>query len=108
MVSAYEDGICPLHSMSEREMLIDIVDTYGGEKVKAAIRAAIRANARRLAYVEGCLKKWANGDIRAPVTLSAEEKAARDRQRAEEKERYEAAERERVFREYGVVVNESA
>ena len=41
-------------------------------------------------------------------TLSAEEKAARDRQRAEEKERYEAAERERVFREYGVVVNESA
>lgn len=108
VVSAYEDGICPLHSMSEREMLIDIVDTYGGEKVKAAIRAAIRANARRLAYVEGCLKKWANGDIRAPVTLSAEEKAARDRQRAEEKERYEAAERERVFREYGVVVNESA
>jgi hypothetical protein len=54
------------------------------------------------------LKKWANGDIRAPVTLSAEEKAARDRKRAEEKERYEAAERERVFREYGVVVNESA
>ena len=46
--------------------------------------------------------------VDTPPTLSAEEKAERDRQRAEEKERYEAAERERVFREYGVVVNESA
>ena len=61
VVSAYEDGICPLHSMSEREMLLELIDTYGAEKVKAAIRAAIRANARRLAYIEGCLKNWANG-----------------------------------------------
>lgn len=61
VVSEYEDGICPLHSMREREMLIDLFDTYGAEKVKAAIRAAIRANARKLAYIEGCLRNWANG-----------------------------------------------
>lgn len=40
--------------------------------------------------------------------LSAEEKAERDRKRAEENARYEALERERVKREYGGGISESA
>ena len=111
VVLMYEDIVGqPVRSQTDRELLIGLLDSYTVENIKAAFREAAKsgAKARNLRYVEGCLKKWANGEIRAPVTLSAEEKATRDRQRAEEKERYEAEERERVFREYGVVVNESA
>ena len=55
-------------------------------------------------------RRWEDEGIvlQETPTLSAEEKAARDKQRAEEKARYEAEQRERVFRELGVVVNESA
>jgi DNA replication protein DnaD len=115
VVGMYE-GIVgqPVRSQIERELLIELIDNYTLDNIQAAFREAARAGAKgkNLRYIEGILKNWANGitknkDSPRP-TLSAEEKAARDRQRAEEKERYEAAERERVFREYGVVVNESA
>lgn len=55
-------------------------------------------------------RRWEDEGIvlQETPTLSAEEKAARDKHRAEEKARYEAEQRERVFRELGVVVNESA
>ena len=111
IVTMYEDIVGqPVRSQTDRELLIGLLDSYTVENIKAAFREAAKsgAKARNLRYVEGCLKRWANGDIRAPVTLSAEEKAARDRKRAEEKARYEQAERDRVFRELGVVVNESA
>lgn len=47
-------------------------------------------------------------DFQAFPSMSAEEKAERDRQRAEEESRYQASERERVFRELGVRMDASA
>lgn len=44
--------------------------------------------------------------VDTPPTLSAEEKAARDRQRAEEDAAFEAAERERLKKEYDIVYDE--
>lgn len=44
--------------------------------------------------------------VDTPPALSAEEKAARDRQRAEEDAAFEAAERERLKKEYDIVYDE--
>ena len=46
--------------------------------------------------------------VDTPPALSAEEKAERDRKRAEERKRYEEAERARFEREYGGIASESA
>ena len=104
----YEDIVGqPVRSQTDRELLIGLLDSYTVENIKAAFREAAKsgAKARNLRYVEGCLKRWANGDIRAPVALSAEEKA---RKQAENQRRYEAAmqaQRAKVAARYGGALN---
>jgi len=53
----YEKEIGLLSPMASEE-LQDMVDTYPVQQIVDAIKVAVRANARKLAYVQGVLKRW--------------------------------------------------
>lgn len=54
----FEKNIHPFSGLVERDMLCDLVETYGSAWVQGAIREAIRQGALRLSYITGILKSW--------------------------------------------------
>ena len=54
----FEKNIHPFSGLVERDMLCDLVETYGSAWVQGAIREAIRQGTLRLSYITGILKSW--------------------------------------------------
>lgn len=54
----FEKNVHPFSGLVEREMLCDLVESYGSAWVQGAIREAIRQGILRLSYITGILKSW--------------------------------------------------
>ena len=79
----FEKNVHPFSGLVEREMLCDLVESYGSAWVQGAIREAIRQGILRLSYITGILKYWkAKGGptIRRKTTVDAAQMAAEMRE----------------------------
>ena len=57
-IEIYEEVIGkPIHGQHEAELLMNLVDTYGIENTKFAMKEAIKHDARNLAYIEKILEQ---------------------------------------------------
>ena len=54
----FEKNVHPFSGLVERDMLCDLVETYGSTWVQRAIREAIRQGVLRMSYITGILKSW--------------------------------------------------
>lgn len=54
----FEKNVHPFSGLVERDMLCDLVETYGSTWVQSAIREAIRQGVLRMSYITGILKSW--------------------------------------------------
>lgn len=54
----FEKNVHPFSGLVERDMLCDLVETYGSTWVQSAIREAIRQGVLRMSYIAGILKSW--------------------------------------------------
>ena len=109
-ISLYEQVLgVPIRNTTEVDMLLDLINTYGAENVKAAMKEAFKSGlrARNLRYIEGCLKKWASGETRASPSRAqtAEEKARKEEENKRRNEAAMAAYRAKVEARYGGVEN---
>ena len=61
-IEIYEEVIGkPIHGQHEAELLMNLVDTYGIENTKFAMKEAIKHDARNLAYIEKILENQRRG-----------------------------------------------
>lgn len=54
----YKQEINPMFGSTTSDLLKDLADTYPLDWIEKAFKVAVKANARRLSYIEGTLKKW--------------------------------------------------
>lgn len=79
----FQDNIHPFSGPGEKDMVIDLVDTYGANWTQLAIRQAIGAGALSLKYITKILQNWkAKGGptTRRKTTVDAAQMAAEMRE----------------------------
>lgn len=80
VLSLYQNEV-GIVSPTIAELLIDAIKTYSSEWVKAAIREAVKHNARNWSYIDAILKSWRNNGFKTKPKggnsppMSNEEKA---------------------------------